>query len=103
MAIECVNTIEILLFQTLESDFEATAKSCVEQLQDYVGCLDYTLTRSTREHGLWWLTGFWESEFQMTRSFESVPMMQLLNCLVEEGARLNFCSFIPQTPEAHGD
>lgn len=67
------------------------------------GCLDYTLARSTREAGLWWLTGYWESETQMTRSFESTPMMQLLNCLVEEGASLNFWSFASMTAVAHGD
>ncbi|PMX03123.1 hypothetical protein C1X59_05730 [Pseudomonas sp. FW215-R2] len=103
MAIESVNTIEIRLFETLESTFVKTAMVCVRRLQDFPGCLDYTLTRSTLEPGLWWLTGYWESESQMTSSFESAPMMQLLNCLVEEGANLSFWSFVPQTAIAHAD
>jgi len=103
MAIECVNTIEIRLFETVDSNFEETARSCIRTLQLNEGCLEYTLTRSTREAGLWWLTGYWQSEDQMTSSFESVPMMQLLNCLVEEGANLSFWSFVPQPAVAHGD
>ncbi len=103
MAIKCVNTIEIRLFETVESTFEDTAQSCVGRLRAAAGCLEYSLTRSTRETGLWWLTGYWESESQMTSSFESVPMMQLLNCLVEEGASLSFWSFAPQTAAVHGD
>jgi quinol monooxygenase YgiN len=103
MAIECVNTIEIRLFETLDSTFEESTRSCVRTLQVAVGCLDYTLSRSARESGLWWLTGYWESESQMTSSFESVAMMQLLNCLVEEGASLKFWSFVSQRSVTHGD
>lgn len=101
MAIECVNTIEIRLVETVESSFEETTRSCVRTLQLTAGCLEYTLTRSSREAGLWWLTGYWESEDQMTRSFESAPMMQLLNGLVEAGANLSFWCFVPQPAVAH--
>lgn len=103
MAIKCVNTIEIRLFETGHSTFEEIGRSCVGRLQAAAGCLEYTLNRSTRESGLWCLTGYWASESQMTSSFESVPMLQLLNCLVEEGASLSFWSFVAQQGTAHGD
>ncbi|MDU8418492.1 antibiotic biosynthesis monooxygenase [Pseudomonas syringae] len=103
MAIACVNTVEIHLVNTLESNFEVKVKSWVGQLQECAGCLDYTLTRSTRENSLWWLTGYWESESEMTSSFDSMPLMLLLNCLVEEGASLKFGSFVPMTAPAHDD
>ena len=103
MAIKCVNTIEIRLFETVESSFEETARSCVGRLQDAAGCLEYALTRSTREAGLWRLTGYWESESQMFASLEGVAVMQLLNCLVEEGASLSFWNLVAQQGAAHGD
>lgn len=103
MAIESVNTIEIRLLETFDSTFAETTMECVRRLQAAPGCLDYTLTPSTREPGLWWLAGYWESESHMTESYESAPMMQLLKGLVEKGASLSFWSFVPQTAAAHGD
>jgi len=102
MAILCVNTIEIRLFETLDLALAESAKACVGTLQQAPGCLDYTLTRSTQDASLWWLTGYWESESQMTCSFESVPMTQLLNCLIEAGASLGFSRFVAVPDVAHG-
>ncbi|MCK9817125.1 antibiotic biosynthesis monooxygenase [Pseudomonas sp. MAFF 302046] len=103
MAIECVNTIEIRLFEALDSTFTESIEACTGRLQEAPGCLDYTLSRSTREAGLWWLTGYWDSEARMTESFESVPMAQLLNCLIEAGASLSFGSFVALTATAQGN
>jgi quinol monooxygenase YgiN len=103
MAIACVNTVEIRLVDTRELNFEVMAKTWVGQLKQCPGCLDYTLTRSTGESALWWLTGYWESESEMTSSFDSRPLMLLLNCLIEEGASLQFGSFKPLTAAAYED
>ena len=103
MAIECVNTLEIRLSEAVESTFEETARSCLQALQLSAGCLEYTLTQSTREVGLWWLTGYWESEDRMNRSFKSDPMLQLLNSLVEAGAQLHFWRFVPEPAAAQDD
>jgi quinol monooxygenase YgiN len=103
MAIECINTIEIRLFEFCDSDFSTSAQACLEGLQDDHGCLDYTLTRSSKEDGLWWLTGYWENQGEMTASFESAAMMRLINCLIEAGASLKFGSFVYLPASAHGD
>jgi quinol monooxygenase YgiN len=103
MAIECINTIEIRLFEALDSNFSVSARACLEGLQNAPGCLDYTLTRSSKEGGLWWLTGYWETQGEMTASFESAAMMRLINCLIEAGASLNFGSFVCLPASAHGD
>lgn len=103
MAIECVSTLEIRLCETLESTFEQTTRDCIARLQDASGCLDYILTRSARDPGLWWLTAYWTSEKQMTESFESTPMEQLLYFLIGAGANLTFGSFVSAPAVAHGD
>lgn len=103
MAIECVSTLEIRLCETLESTFEQTTRECIARLQSAAGCLDYTLIQSTRDRGLWWLTGYWTSEQHMTESFESTPMEQLLYYLIGAGANLTFGSFVSAPAAAHGD
>ncbi|RMM01608.1 hypothetical protein APX70_05376, partial [Pseudomonas syringae pv. maculicola] len=67
------------------------------------GCLDYTLTRSPQEAGLWRLTGYWESESLMNRSFDDAPMMQLLDYLIGTGASLSFGRFVSRVTAAHGN
>jgi quinol monooxygenase YgiN len=103
MAIECINTIEIRLIETPDSVFAETAQVYVAGLQDAPGCFDYTLTRSAQEADLWWLTGYWESETQMTESFESPPMLQMINYLIEASANLCFGSLASLPVVVHGD
>ncbi|MBD8682490.1 antibiotic biosynthesis monooxygenase family protein [Pseudomonas sp. CFBP 13719] len=97
MAIECINTMEIRLIEAPNSSFAETAQIYVAGLQDASGCRDYTLTRSTQESDLWWLTGYWESESQMTDSFKSPPMLQMINYLIGAGASLCFASLASQS------
>lgn len=103
MAIECVNTIEIRLVEIPDSAFSHTAQSSVAALRCAPGCIDYILVRSVQDEGLWWLTGYWQSQSQMHESFESVAMTRFINCLIEEGASLGFGSFVPlpAAPHAH--
>ncbi|WP_024680614.1 antibiotic biosynthesis monooxygenase [Pseudomonas syringae] len=103
MATECINTIEIRLVEPLDSTFAQTARTYIDGLQVACGCLDYTMTRSPREAGLWRLTGYWESESLMTRSFDDAPMMQLLDYLIDTGASLSFGSFVSRATAAHGN
>lgn len=103
MAIECINSIEIRLFEAPDSDFSISAQACLEGLRGAHGCIDYTLTRSSKADGVWWLTGYWGSQGEMTASFESAAMMRLINCLIEAGASLNFGSFVCLPGSAHGD
>jgi quinol monooxygenase YgiN len=103
MATECINTIEIRLVEPLDSTFAQTARTYIDGLQAACGCLDYTLTRSPREAGFWRLTGYWESESLMTRSFDEAPMMQLLDYLIDTGASLSFGSFVSPVTAAHGN
>lgn len=103
MAIECVNTIEIRLCETLDSTFAEMAGDYIERLQEAPGCLDYTLTRSKREAGAWWLTGYWEGELQMTDSFNSAQMAWLLDWLVAASASMTFGSYASQTAVSHGN
>lgn len=103
MAIESVNTIEIRIIETLDAPFAETLQAFVDNLQQAPMCCDYALTKSSREPGLWILTGYWESETQMTESFESAAMMQLIDCLIVLGASLSFGSFICLPAIADGD
>ncbi|GAB7531133.1 antibiotic biosynthesis monooxygenase [Pseudomonas sp. 3A(2025)] len=96
MPIECVNTIEIRVVEPSQPAFAAIAKTCLAPLRRAPGCLDYVLSPSTQEPGLWWLSGYWESEQLMTESFDSAPMAHLLNGLIEAGASLSFGSFVSQ-------
>lgn len=103
MAIECINTIEIRLFETSDSEFQASAHACLKGLQGAQGCLDYTLTRSMHDDGLWWLTGYWEDPGHMTDSFESTQMIRLINCLIGAGASLSFGSFMSLQGAGNGN
>ncbi|WP_457793197.1 antibiotic biosynthesis monooxygenase [Pseudomonas syringae] len=103
MATECINTIEIRLVEPLDSTFAQTARTYIDGLQVACGCLDYTLTRSPQEAGLWRLTGYWESESMMNRSFDDAPMMQLLDYLIGAGASLSFGRFVSRVTAAHGN
>lgn len=103
MATECINTIEIRLVEPLDSTFAQTARTYIDGLQVACGCLDYTLTRSPQEAGLWRLTGYWESESMMNRSFDDASMMQLLDYLIGTGASLSFGSFVSRVIAAHGN
>jgi quinol monooxygenase YgiN len=96
MTIRSVNTLQISFFENPGTDFEKVLRQRVERLESASGCLTYTLSRSQRDAALWLIAGYWESEHQMTLSFNSVEMTRFINYLVEVGANLNFASFAPE-------
>jgi quinol monooxygenase YgiN len=102
MTIESVNTIEIRLIEPQGIDFEDNLKRCIDRLQLFTGCLGYVLNRSEKENTLWLLSGYWESVEEMTHSFDSVAMAQLINFLIEADSSLKFATFRPHVSASHG-
>ncbi|MGE7991545.1 antibiotic biosynthesis monooxygenase [Pseudomonas sp. NPDC089554] len=102
MTIQFVNTIKIKLPERFSDAFAQSAQAYVLRLQQSSGCHDYVLVQSTQDRCLWWLSGYWENQQLMERSFEGAAMAELLDQLILHGASLSFGMFAHGMAKPHG-
>ena len=103
MNITAVNTLEVRVIDDVDSRFESHLREYATRFEKSHGCVSYSLNRSASEPSLWVFSGCWSAVPAMTAHFESGPMIELVNHLMECCANLTFASFTPSIRETATD
>jgi quinol monooxygenase YgiN len=103
MNITAVNTLEVRVIEDVGSHFESHLQEYATRFERAPGCVGYSVIRSASEPRLWVFSGCWSEVPAMTAHFESPPMIELVNHLMESCANLTFASFTPSIAETGCD